>query len=231
MSEVLRQFTTNGLAEFSKWLRAGAQGQIPRDLLTETEFSKPMGEAKLADKKNFNERYEFGAYLVQLLESFNRREISFNVGLWAWLAASFFDQLCPANADGSRNLRKEYVYIPSETRIYYPHLVRTPWYVVSTHGEASKFLLTSPLSQQSYLLDQLAARQFVIASPTLIAAARRLYTNPVTGRPRRGAGAKGPGSPRRLALVANQLSLTFDIRDMPVQSFMKLLPEEFSHFG
>ena len=231
MSEVLRQFTTNGLAEFSKWLRAGAQGQIPRDLLTETEFSKPMGEAKLADKKNFNERYEFGAYLVQLLESFNRREISFNVGLWAWLAASFFDQLCPANADGSRNLRKEYVYIPSETRIYYRHLVRTPWYVVSTHGEASKFLLTSPLSQQSYLLDQLAARQFVIASPTLIAAARRLYTNPVTGRPRRGAGAKGPGSPRRLALVANQLSLTFDIRDMPVQSFMKLLPEEFSHFG
>lgn len=231
MNEMLRQFTGAGLLEFSKWLRNGAQGRIPRELLTDVEFSKPMGDAKLSDRTDFTDRYEFGVNLVQLLEPFNRRDISYNRGLWAWLAAWYFDQLCPANPDGSRNLRKEYVYIPSETQIYYRHLVRTPWYMVSTHGEASKFLLGSPLSQQSYLLDQLAARQFVIASPTLIAAAKRLYTNPTTGRPRRGAGAKGPGSPRRLALVANQLSLTFDIRDMPVQSFMKLLPEEFSYLG
>jgi hypothetical protein len=32
----------------------------------------------------------------------------------------------------------------------------------------------APLSRQSYLLDRLAARQFVISSPTLIAVARRL---------------------------------------------------------
>jgi hypothetical protein len=231
MTEILRHFTNDGIAEFSKWLRAGAKDHIPRELLTSVEFSEVMGEATLSDKATFNDRYEFGVELVQLLEPFNKRDISFNRGLWAWLAARFFDQICPVDADGLRNLRKEYVYIPSETRIYYRHLVRTPWYVVNTHGEASKFLLTSPLSQQSYLLDQLAARQFVIASPTLISAARRLYTNPTTGRPRRGAGAKGPGSPRRLALVANQLSLTFDIRDMPVQNFMKLLPEEFSYLA
>ena len=231
MTERLRQFTSEGLADFSKWLRAGAKGQIPLELLTNSDFSKPMGEVRLSNNTRFNDRYEFGVELVQLLAPFNKRDISFNRGLWAWLAAWFFDQLCPVEADGSRTLRKEYVYIPSETRIYYRHLVRTPWYVVNTHGELSKFLLTSPLNQQSYLLDQLAARQSVIASPTLISAAKRLYTNPTTGRPRRGAGAKGPGSPRRLALVANQLSLTFDIRDMPVQNFIKLLPEEFSYLG
>jgi hypothetical protein len=136
-------------------------------------------------------------------------------------------RVCPSNTDGSRKLREENAYIPGEARKYYRHLVRTPWYLVSTHGEASKFLLVSSLNQQSYLLDQLAARQFIIASPTLIAAARKLYTNPQTGQPRYGAGAKGPGSPRRLALVANQLSLTFDIRGMPVDKFMTLLPSEF----
>ena len=188
-----------------------------------------MGDARLPQKKHFSDRYDFGTTLATLLEAFPKRDISFNRGMWGWLAAWFFDELSPPiNADGSRNLRKEYVYIPSETRIYYRHLVRTPWYLVSTHGEASKFLLASTLNQQSYLLDQLAARQFVIASPTLIAAARKLYTNPQTGLPRRGAGAKGPGSPRRLAIVANQLSLTFDIRNMPVQHFMNLLPEEFA---
>jgi hypothetical protein len=85
----------------------------------------------------------------------------------------------------------------------------------------------APLSRQSYLLDQLAARQFVIASPTLVAAARRLYTDKLTGRPTRGSGAKGRGSPRRLALLANQLALTYDTRDMPPDRFLELLPEEF----
>ena len=32
----------------------------------------------------------------------------------------------------------------------------------------------------------------------------------------------------RLALIANQLALTYDIRDMPAESFLKLLPGEFS---
>jgi hypothetical protein len=227
MASALRHFSIAGIAEFSKWLRAGAKGQVPVDLLTESEFSKPLIETELLNRRHFENRFDFGCHLVQLLQPFRSREISFNRGLWAWLAAWHFEELCPLTPDGVRKLREENTYIPSESRIYYRHLVRTPWYLVSTHGDACQFLLVSPLNQQSYLLDQLAARQFVIASPTLIAAAKRLYTNPRTGQPRLGAGAKGAGSPRRLALIANQLLLTYDIRAMPVDKFMNLLPEEF----
>lgn len=85
----------------------------------------------------------------------------------------------------------------------------------------------APLSRQSYLLDQLAARQFVISSPSLIEVAARLYSDQRTGQPTRGAGARGSGSPGRLALIANQLSLTYDIHDMPVDRLMNILPEEF----
>lgn len=234
MPDQLNMFTRDGLANFSKWLRAGAPGAVPRDLLFDPAFAKPICETALLSDRQFKDRYEFGCRLVELLKDFDSHEISYNRGLWSWLAAWYFDQICPIGENGTRSLRKEYVYILSEARIYYRHLVRTPWYLVSTHGDASRFLLLShrtddpvPLSRQSYLLDQLAARQFVIASPTLIAAASRLYSNPRTGQPTRGAGAKGRGSPRRLALIANQLSLTFDIRNMPVDSFMKLLPDEF----
>src|SRR5664280_2097992 len=115
MTDTLRYFTNNGIATFSKWLRAGALGAIPRDLLVDPEFSEPMGKTELLNGKRFKDRYEFGVQLVELLKPFDSREISYNRGLWAWIAAWFFDQLCPLNVDGSRTLRKEYVYIPSET--------------------------------------------------------------------------------------------------------------------
>ena len=236
MPDIIRQLTEEGIAAFGEWLRAGGLGPVPGDLIVDQKYARALGEATLPSYKVFADRYEFGLYLAEALRPFDSRAISFDHGLWSWLAAYFFDQLCPKTSDGLRSLRKEYVYIPIQPRIYYRHLVRTPWYLVHTHGEACKYLLVNPrsddpapLSRQAYLLDQLAARQFMIASPTLIAAAKLLYTNPKTGLPKRGAGAKGEGSPRRLALIANQLSLTFDIRDMPVESFMKLLPQEFRY--
>lgn len=235
MPEKLREFTVEGIAAFSQWVRSGAHGNVPDDLLFNPAFSTPLCETDLLVKERFSDRYSFGCRLVELLSSFDSHTISYRKPLWSWLAAWYFDQLCEVDPSGKRVLRKEYVYVPHIERIMYRHLVRTPWYVVSQHGEAGKFLLIAtrkedpaPLSRQSYLLDQLAARQFVISSPTLVGAARRLYTDKFTGRPTRGAGGKGSGSPRRLALIANQLALTYDIREMPAESFIKLLPEEFS---
>jgi hypothetical protein len=234
MPDKVCEFTSEGIAAFCKWVRSGAPGGVPDDLLIDPVFSAPLCETGLLTRERFPDRYSFGCRLVQLLSPFDSHAISYKRTLWSWLAAWYFDQLCEIDASGKRLLRKEYRYIPQE-RSYYRHLVRTPWYVVSQHGEAGKFLLASmrtddpaPLSRQSALLDELAARQFVIASPTLVGTAQRLYTDRFTGRPTRGAGAKGSGSPRRLALIANQLALTHDIRNMPTDNFLKLLPEEFS---
>lgn len=234
MPDRICEFTPQGMEAFAKWLRSGAPGEIPNDLLVDPVFSKPLCESDLLARERFTDRYSFGCRLVELLRPFDRHVISYGRALWSWLAAWYFDQLCETDGSGRRILRKDYVYIPQNERLYYRHLVRTPWYLVAQHGEAAKFLLiatrqddATPLSRQSYLLDQLAARHYVIGSPTLVGAARRLYTDKFSGRPTRGAGAKGSGSPRRLALIANQLALTYDIHDMPADSFLKLLPQEF----
>ncbi len=233
MPEVVRAFNEDGIAAFSRWLQAGAIGAVPPDLLDDNQFSNVLAKTQ-SSIGSYKDRYELGCGLVEMLRDLDSREIAFNRGLWTWLAAQLFDQICPINSEGTRTIRRTYVYVLSDARVYYRHLVRTPWFLVSRHGEACRFLLVSsagdpaPLSRQSYLLDQLAARQFVIASPTLIAAATRMYVDTHSGRLRRGAGAKGRGSPRRLALIANQLSLTYDIHDMPIDNFMKLLPDEFS---
>jgi hypothetical protein len=234
MPEVVRCFNDNGLSEFGRWLRAGASGPVPSSLLTDNDFSDPLTGCGLGDVPSFKDRYQFGRYLVELLAAYDPHLISYNRGLWSWLAALFFEQLAPPDAEGKRALRRPYVYILSESRLDYRHLVRNAWYLVRTHGAEARYLLESmrsddpaPLSRQSSLLEELAGRQFVISSPTLIAAGRRLYTDPRTGRQRRGAGAKGKGSPRRLALIANQLALTYDIHNMSIDQFMKILPGEF----
>ena len=234
MSEVVRAFNDEGLSEFARWLRGGAVREVPAGLLTDRAFSTAMPEAVIAEVPIFKDRYELGEFLVRLLAPYDPHAISFDAGLWSWLAALLFEQLAPADAEGKRTPRPPDVYMLSESRKYYRHLVRGPWYLVRTHGAEARFLLTprraddpAPLSRQSALLDQLAARQFIISSKTLIAAARRLYADPRTGRLRHGASGKGKGSPRRLALIANQLALTYDIQNMSVEQFMRILPREF----
>jgi hypothetical protein len=233
MPDIVRCFNDRGLAVFSQWVRAGGIGAVPSDLLTSSECSAPLPEALIPQVPTFKDRYEFGVFLVNLLARYDPHVISYDRGLWTWLAALFFDQLAPANVEGNRSLRRPYVYVLSESRVYYRHLVRGPWYLVRTHGAGARFLLApirtddpAPLSRQSDLLDQLAARQFIISSPTLIETARRLYTDPRTGRLRRGR-SRGKGSPRRLALFANQLALTYDIQHMSADQLIKILPREF----
>jgi hypothetical protein len=114
-------------------------------------------------QKKFADRYEFGLTLVELLAGYDQQQVSFDLTLWSWLAAHYFEQLCPRDENGKRALRRDYVYVLSESRTYYRHLVRTPWFLVKTHGEKCRYLLVSrpgdlaPLSRQTDLLDQLAA--------------------------------------------------------------------------
>lgn len=233
MSERLSRFNANGIAAFARWIRGGAKDAVPQDLICDKEFIDPLDGDRSVPQAAFRDRYDFGVALVELLAAYEQQQVSFDRGLWTWLAAYYFEQICPRDPAGRRVLRKEYVYVLSESRLYYRHLVRTPWSLVKTHAERCRFLLASrigdlaPLSRQTYLLDALAARQFVISSPALVGAAARLYSDPHTGLPTRGAGARGPGSPRRLALLANQLSLTYDIHEMPIDSLLALLPGEF----
>jgi hypothetical protein len=233
MHDVLSRFTPRGIDEFLKWIRNGAEKTIPRELLQDATFAERLSGNKPMPRQKFSDRYAFGVSLVELLSGFDQQQVSFDRGLWSWLAAFYFEQLCPRDDERKRSLKKDYVYVLSDTRKYYRHLARTPWFLVKTHGERCRFLLLSagqdpaPLSRQSGLLDALASRQFIISSPGLIGAAARLYSDQRTGQLTRGAGAHGAGSPRRLALIANQLSLTYDIHEMPVEKFLRLLPEEF----
>jgi hypothetical protein len=242
MGDRIRVLTTAGVAEFRSYIdtiRGGAIAEAPKTLLTAPEFSTDFADIEI-QALIFADRFEFGTYLATTLGSLDRRTLSRNYGLWTWLALYYFDQLCPASADGVRRVFADETYIlPAkyDYQSYYRHLVRTPWLAVSDHGDSAKVLLipagqsgSAPLARRGEIIEQLASRQAVLGNPRIIRAASKLYFDPVTNRPRRGTGGSKGGSPRRLALVLQQLDLTFDLVTCEEERLLTLLPKEFDRW-
>jgi hypothetical protein len=235
MVEYLRRLNEAGILQFAEYLSGGATGSPPLQLLGHPDTSEPLVDTiRLADR-DYPNRYEFGRDLAMRLNSLDPAAISNDRGLWTWLGLYLFEKLCPPGPDGKRKLDKQYRYIlSSDYRHYYRHLVRTPWQLSRDHGPHSRFLLLAatdtadPLRRHGDILEQLGGTQSIIRSRPIIAEASRLYSDPISGRPKRGAAGKGGGSIRRFARVLRQLDLTFDPELMPPGGLSEILPIEFN---
>jgi hypothetical protein len=234
MADELRRLNQTGVGQFAEYLNAGAIGSTPLHLLTHPDTSEPLPVLTKVVRRNYPNRYEFGRELAMRLASLDIATISNDVGLWTWLALHLFDQVCPVGSDGKRKVDKQYRYIlSSDYRHYYRHLVRTPWQLYRDHGSSSRFLLLAtedgvdPLRRHGDILEQLGGTQSIIRSTSIIAEASRLYSEPLSGRPKRGVAGKGGGSIRRFARVLRQLDLTFDPDYMPPGGLSTVLPREF----
>jgi hypothetical protein len=236
MSDEIRILTAAGIERFREFLaraRDGSAEAPPVGLLTDPATSAPLSPTAPVSLRRFGNRYDMGCYLADVLSGLDRRTISRCHGMWNWLTLHFFDSLCPAGPTGMRNiLRPELYVIDGQYNYlrYYKHLLRTAWLAVRDHGENARVLLATKRGVRSDIEETLAASQQVFGNPTIIAAAYRLYYDPATGQPRRGAAGKSGGSPRRLTAVIQQLELTFDIRSCSPDQFLSLLPREFDRF-
>lgn len=238
MPQPLRRLTAEGIRRFEDYLRGGAAEAPPVGLLGGKENSEVLSSQVFPDPKRvFADRYDFGCYLVDLLEPLGATEITRDRGLWTALALLWFDQLCPADASGNRRVRSEYRYVLSEDwRHYYRHLVRAPWQLVRDHRENARFLLIPPtprkhpLSEPGEIYEQFAGRQPVLRNKPIIAAANRLYFDTSSNRPRQGVAGRGRGSARRFGLVLRQLELTYDPAVMTEEELLAILPREFDRW-
>lgn len=230
----VRVLNAEGLAEFAKYLaelRAAPSKAPPFELLTDGRYSDPLDPPVTIEQRSFNSAYEIGAYMIEVFDSFEDRLISRNHGLWSWLALFYFDQLCKPDASCNRKPLEDAVYVLEERfsfRRYYRHGIRTPWMAVKEHGEHAKvLLLTSGKGTRTDINEQLGAYQHLFANKTIIASAYAMYFDATQQKPRRGAGGKGGGSARRLASIARQLELTYDLQECTPSKFLALLPKEF----
>lgn len=237
MASQFRKLNALGIERFRDYLRNGASGPAPVDLLTNFETSAPLSHKIYPGTGDFSDRHLFGIYLNSLLKEFDPQAIGNDAGLWNALALHWFDRLAPMQSGGQRTLRKEYHYLlSSDYRHYYRHLIRSPWQLVRMHGEAAKFVLVAPresahpLSVHGEILEQMGGRQQVLGSRSIMKAANRMYLDPAKGRPRTGVAGNSRGSARRFGLVLRQLDLTYDPAGMEDKAFVGILPAEFDRW-
>lgn len=184
--------------------------------------------------RHFPRRYDLAEYLHGLVLRLGLQDPTRDRGLWAWLALLWFDQLAPVNR-GVRKIGERARWLPliGDGRRYYRHLVLGAYLIYSTSQDRPQrafALLHNPPHTPGELVGQLAATQDVVQSKAAIGAATALYYDSTRGAMKRGAGGRGPGSPRRFRTVLDQLDRTFDLQSLTEDRLLALLPSEFERF-
>jgi hypothetical protein len=246
MTDPIRFLNEDGIEEFRRYLielRSAPTARPPFYMLAHPSTSSDANFTAVVERepvgRPFQSRYEFGTYLAQVLAEVNSASISREHRMWAWLALYYFDQLCPPNRNGARTPSDDAAYVLNAEfsyTVYYRHLVRTPWIAAHLHPVTSKVILTplrdtdAPLAQRGELVEQIASRPNLFRSATVMTVADRLYYDPEIGRPRKGTGGSGAGSPRRFAAVLNQFDLTYDLESVTPDMIIGRLPKEFDRW-
>lgn len=235
----LNEEGTRQFREFVESVRAGTILTAPLALLRDPATSNEIDPAMMMEEVPLASRLDLGRNLAEWLQPSEQRVVSWNVGLWNWLSLRLFDQLCPQDASGRRKVLQPSHYVLDHVfsyQQYYRHLVRFAWLAYATHGERAHILLchsgkeSEGIGQWGEMSEQLGARQDIFGNKTIIDAAGLLYLDD-SGNPIRGAASRDrKGVVRRLADIANQLTLTYDLRTCPVADFLNLLPPEFERW-
>ena len=238
MKTIMRRLNSKGIADFQRWIEDGASGDIPTDFLNDPERSEPhQSKIEIDNGAAFPDRYALGVYLTGVLFEENHASLELDRGFWSAMALAFFNQLCPVDGHGRRKPLKHWHYVLSGNfRHHYRHLLRSPWQLCRDHGENARFLLLATneaqdrLGRHGDILEQFGGRQAALRSAVLVREAADLYSDPETGRPKRGVAGNRGGSVRRLGMVLRQLDLTYDFESMGGGALINILPAEFNRW-
>lgn len=227
----LRSFNAGGINRFERFLSSSARdSEDLHEFLGDPGLSTAVSPEIEAESRPFVNRFAAGEYLHSLLGDSNIFNLDEDRGIWAWLSAFYFDQLCP---DGTKPGR-DYRWVPAVNsfRNYYRHLLAGPYFIYRAHKDNPQLamaVLATPLHRPGDIVEQLASRLELVTNHSVMEAATRLYIG-ADSLPKPRAAGRGAGSARRLADVLTQLDLTWDLYDLTTEKLLELLPAEFDEF-
>jgi hypothetical protein len=236
----VKRLTASGVEEFQRFLDMTAAQATTAEalgiLLGAGTSEELPHRVDVDEDRKFATRFEFAEYLDLALAGSQLVGVERDVRLWAWLALLYFEQLCPARRGEPRRPGERARWIPAvgDYRKYYRHLVAGPWLVYRAHRQDPdrvKAVLAGPLDKPGDVAEQLASRQELVTNGAVMSLATLLYIDSETGKVKRGAAGRGPGSARRLADVLNQLDLTWDLYALDTKALLAMMPSEFERFA
>lgn len=229
---VLR-FTKEGIAEFEKQVEhvSTQQVAVPSPaLLTSSDLTEYVLDGP-EPPPTFENRYDLGVFLVQLLRDYPGDPAT-DTGLWAWLAATWFAQLCPRTRTGAARPGTLGSWVPQAIkRRFYRHRLLGPFVVVKAHSddpERCRALLADPLSVSTSDVYREFIEHDYLHMKAPVELATLLYFDKTRGKRRFGHAAYDkPGNIRRYRDLLNQLDVTYDLHTISAERLADLLPTEF----
>lgn len=235
----MKRFNGDGIASFRSLLEAARSGSEvdTDDLIANADLVEDLPVDLEVDILAFSSRLEAGRYFYDLLETDRRHlgDIERDQGLWAWLSAAWFKHLAGTKPDGTLAVGKDHRWIPEDGdyRSYYRHLLAGPYRIYRAHADEpgrAMAVLAGSVTAPGEVVEQIASRQEIVSSKSLMEAATFLYFDPAKGATKKGAGDKNKGGARRFASVLLQFDRTWDLSQRNAHQILELLPQEFQRF-
>jgi len=230
----IRYFNEDGLNEFERIIgeiRNGTLNAVPEDLVygsNYTELLDPEVSIELVDFKN---KKELVPYLTDRLNLRTNKHLYFDKGMWSWLSAFYFDNICPVDGHGKRKVNESAFYLlrdPKNYTKYYRHTLAYPCRIYSELGDSSKIFLIGTFQKRGEITEQFGAYQEIALNKGILDAANQMYWDESKENLKRGAAGKGAGSARRLVRIIRQYQMTYDLNSMKGNEIVELLPQEFA---
>ena len=92
----LRCMNPDGMGQFRDYLavlRNDPKAAVPIELLDDPRFTSTIDHSVEIGRPSLVTKLDVGRYLHDILQPISPRQLRMNVGLWAWLALWFFDEL------------------------------------------------------------------------------------------------------------------------------------------
>lgn len=238
--------TEAGIERFRDFLAAEAPAQdssVPTDLLENERYAEKISTAGYYQPlqvvpREFGSRFEASEYLHDRAGLKHRRDLRFDVGMWSWLGAFYFDSLAPVVRGGKRKIGEFARWIPNFQRYgkYHRHLLAGPYMVYNSHEDNPdrvRALLAGKLHTPGDVYEQLAARQELAMNKAVMQVATWMYYDDSKERlkPRVSGGFDQPGSSRRFVAVLDQLDLIWDLMYLEPVELLRLLPPDLKELA
>ncbi len=233
----IRRFNDKGLEEFRSFLyevKDNPKLTVPTRLLESSEYTEVISNTEDFTPRLLETRMEAGVLLLEVVDKIGLPKPEKDVGFWSWMAAVFFESLCPVDRAGRRKIgdNSRCILELNHTR-FYRHLLLGPFLIVRAHKDNPQraiVLLSNPPSTPGDISEQFSSRLEQITNKGLVELLSNLYFDFEKKSFKRGAAGKGKGSVRRLSMLMNQLDLTYYLYGMSGEATAKLLPKEFERF-
>lgn len=112
MNTQIRAFNNKGIEQFRSFLERAKDGDtasFPEDQLVSGYVTDMIMPSEVVESKIFTSKSELITFIHERVSV--RSPIPFrNPGLWTWLAAFYFESICPVN-NGRRKVQEEAKYI------------------------------------------------------------------------------------------------------------------------